>query len=761
MVFNIDSPLYSVEVERKGGENLMYVNYLGASFTPSIAESSEVMNHTIDSLIDNPNVSRIIFVQQRNYNYPFKQVSLLSEISQLYNYLIKQEKVLSPEKLEIVANVPIAHADVSYIVSLLKQDPVAAYLELKKLIKTHRSEISTENAKESPSRIHNYVRFLERILKLIEKTNLIKEFSEIIKSSNSGNRKVYDKIFRPDILPNFTFTRLVAQLPENSKLIDQYEIEVEDESVIVTILKKQDDSKHLYHIMPPEYSLSEEHHMLLNLARGVMLEHQPQAEEFTDPEKVRGVFFNIARDLIGELAESKGISMSYRELIRLSKVLVRQTIGFGLIEVLLMDDKLQDIYLNSPIAQNPIFIRHGVYDECVTNIMPSYEDADSWASKLRMQSGRPLDESNPVLDTDLSFGNVRARIAAIQKPLSPQGVAYAIRRHRDSPWTLPLFIDNKTINSFTAGLMSFMIDGSRTLLIAGTRSSGKTSLLGSLMLEIMPRFRTIVVEDTLELPVDSLRKIGFNIQRMKVRSALLEATTEVEASEGIRTSLRLGDSALIIGEVRSKEAKALYEAMRIGALANVVAGTIHGASPYGVFDRVVNDLEVPGTSFKATDLVLVANPVKTPDGLHSMKRVVSLTEVRKHWTKDPMQEGGFVELLKYNVEKDEIEPTEELINGDSEIIKSIAGNVKGWAGDWDAVYDNIILRGKIKQELVDVAHKSKMPELIEAKFNAFSSDAFHRISAEITKEVGLPVSERVFPEWRRWLMEKVKTYRLS
>jgi type IV secretory pathway ATPase VirB11/archaellum biosynthesis ATPase len=34
-----------------------------------------------------------------------------------------------------------------------------------------------------------------------------------------------------------------------------------------------------------------------------------------------------------------------------------------------------------------------------------------------------------------------------------------------------------------------------------------------------------------------------------------------------------------LGEVRSVEAKALYEAMRVGALANVVAGTIHGASP--------------------------------------------------------------------------------------------------------------------------------------------------------------------------------------
>jgi len=263
------------------------------------------------------------------------------------------------------------------------------------------------------------------------------------------------------------------------------------------------------------------------------------------------------------------------------------------------------------------------------------------------------------------------------------------------------------LNPFAAGLFSFLIDGSRTLLIAGTRSSGKTSLLGSLMLEIISKNRIIVIEDSLELPVESLRKLEYDILRMKVRSALLKTTTEVSADDGIRTSLRLGDSCLIMGEVRSEEAKALYEAMRVGALANVVAGTIHGASPYGVFDRVVNDLEVPVTSFKATDCIIVANPVKTSDGLKSMKRVVQLTEVRKHWTKDPEEEGGFVDLLKYNVEKDELEPSEELINGDSEIIKDIAAGVRGWGGNWDAVYDNILLRGRVKQEIVNFAEKVK------------------------------------------------------
>jgi len=313
-------------------------------------------------------------------------------------------------------------------------------------------------------------------------------------------------------------------------------------------------------------------------------------------------------------------------------------------------------------------------------------------------------------------------------------------------------------HSFTAGLLSFLIDGNRTLLVAGTRSSGKTSVLGALMLEIIPKVRVLVVEDTLELNVDAMRKNGYDILRMKVRSALLEGTNEVEASEGIRTSLRLGDSALIVGEVRSLEAKALYEAMRVGALANVVAGTIHGDSPYGVFDRVVNDLDVPATSFKATDLIIIANPVKTADGMHAIKRVVSVTEVRKHWTKDPLEEKGFVDLLRYNVEKDELEPTDELINGESDIIKSIAGNVKGWAGNWDAVYDNIILRGKIKQEIVDAAEKLNKPMLLESAFNVLSNNAFHRISDEVREEHGLPLSEEVFPRWQKWLYDNAKGF---
>jgi len=140
--------------------------------------------------------------------------------------------------------------------------------------------------------------------------------------------------------------------------------------------------------------------------------------------------------------------------------------------------------------------------------------------------------------------------------------------------------------------------------------------------------------------------------------------------------------------------------------------------------------------------------------------MVQLTEVRKHWKEDPLEEHGFVDLLKYDVEKDDLIPTDDLINGDIEVIKNIASNVKGWAGNWDAVYDNILLRGKIKQELVDTAEKIKNPEILEAGFSTLSNNVFHRISDEVRQEIGLPMSDRVFPEWQKWLNEEVKGKRL-
>ena len=88
--------------------------------------------------------------------------------------------------------------------------------------------------------------------------------------------------------------------------------------------------------------------------------------------------------------------------------------------------------------------------------------------------------------------------------------------------------------------------------------------------------------------------------------------------------------------------------------------------------------------------------------------------------------------------------------------ESITKNVRGWAGNWDAVYDNILLRAKIKEEIVNVSDKTGNPNLLEAPFNVLSNDAFHRISDKVREEIGLPLGKNVFPEWQSWLNKQIK-----
>ncbi len=749
---------FSYDVIREGDDVILSVNLEGYHHVPSIEDDPIVMSKVCDMLIEVKDATKIVFIQKRNYEYDYSQVVLLKEIAKLYVQLTKRKDIFSYTAL--FSDTTCSkwanswYSTVQNIISnLLRSDPIGAYIELVRIARDERIRLEKSADKIFSKCSEKYLGILNYLIELLEKTRLISMSKPYLAGHKVGDREIYRRFFTSIIRPDFMFTKLMATYPHDAEEVDSYTV---GKDVEVTIFELPDTVQYLYHVMPPEFRLSEEKYEILDTARKIMAEHKPKRSEFVEPERMRQVFFNVGSDLIDELCTQRDINMTSAEVEQLTNILVRYTVGFGLIEVLLQDEKVQDITINNQVGEVPMFIVHQEFGDCKTNIIPTTTEAESWATKLRLISGRPLDEANPILDTELSIEGANARVAAVGQPLNPYGLAYAFRRHRDKPWTLPLFIDNKMISPLSAGIMSFLIDGARTLLVAGTRSAGKTSLLGSLLVELMRKYRVLTIEDTLELPTTSLRKLGYNIQPLKVAAALTKGSVEIPADEGIRTTLRMGDSALIVGEIRSKEALALYEAMRIGALANVVAGTIHGDSPYGVFDRVVNDLQVPRTSFKATDVIIIANPVRSADGLHRWRRVTQITEVRKLWENDPLLENGFVDLMKYDYRTDQLEPTDELINGESEILKGIAGNVKEWAGSWDAVWDNILLRAKIKETLVNSAKKTKMMNLLEADFVVQSNDEFHKISDNIRQEVGSLDSKRIFFDWNEWLKRSIK-----
>ena len=723
----------------------MRINCVGGLYGDSIEDYSACMATTIDKLMELKKVVRIVFAGVREYEYDFTESKMLLEIALAIERLMK-DRLISLKNVVIAGCEDDSQERYRFLQRLLNDlrfDPKEAYRSLTREIRRIKVKSERETGLKQQCYNHYLNNSLLPIAAVLDNCRLIQLAKPNI--TEHKDRSLYRRIFHPTIRPNFIYTRYISLPPANAELLERYNVE-ETEIEIYAI---PGQVRRLYHIIPPEFRLNEIEYNMLDTARRYLGRHEPRESELEEPERIRENLFRIGLDMLRDLAADHDIQE--KRLEELANILARYTAGLGILDLILQDENVQDIEINSPIGTSPVYLFHGIYQECETNIVPSREDGESWATRFRLKSGRPLDEANPVLDTEIEVPGGRARVAAITRTLSPDGLGFAFRRHRDKPWTLPLFINNKMLDPFSAGLLWFLIDGSRTMLIAGTRSSGKSSMLGALMVQIMPKLRIISVEDTLELPIHQLRDLGYNIQSMKSRSVITNVDTELPAEEALRTALRLGDSALVIGEVRSREALALYEAMRIGALANVVMGTIHGDSAYGVFDRVVNDLGVPPTSFKATDMILIANMLKSPDGLKSFRRCVELTEVRKHWKNDPAEEGGFVNLLDYSAKDDVLKPSKTLLMGESAVLNDIAQRVREWKGNWDAVWNNIKLRGKIMQTIVDYANVNNRLDLLEANNIIASNSHFHIISSEVKEELGALDSTLIYDRWLQWL----------
>ncbi|MEM5828349.1 MAG: ATPase, T2SS/T4P/T4SS family [Candidatus Aenigmatarchaeota archaeon] len=1253
-------------------ENKLYINVKeGWNDLISIEDSREMMKLVIENLIANKDVTEILIVGNRELEYDFEQTKLLREIANCYENIILK-KLLTPtlEELRFQEKLSKYFSQLNELVENVKADVIESYKKLLSL--KDRLSFLSQKDKVLELIVRNHILpIIEeiknlKIIKILEEKEIQENYVYKV-----GDRRIYREVFSPIIRPIFMETKFYLNLPKGSIKVEEYEVKG---NVKVEIYKVPNKVRYVYVLHAPEFLLTSDEITILEKVREYLAEHRPSETELKDYFKSREAFFNLELDLIRRVCNELNIPLPEKRMKELADILVRYTIGFGILERILADENVTDIYVNAPIGSMPIFVQHANYEECESNIIISPVEAENWATKFRLYSGRPLDEANPVLDTELIAPEGKARVAAITRSLNPEGLSFTLRRHRDKPWTLPLLIKKKMINPLFAGLMNFIVAGGRSFLVAGGRGSGKTSLLGAIMLEIPRKYRIIVIEDsvtknceifirrngkiekhkignlidslmekygfeikdsghevlnknfenievlslneegkiefkrvksfirhkvkkeiykiitssgneievtgdhslfsldengkikeiearnlkvgdyivvarkipwkeedlkyidlfenekilkiknifvrgkikriieenkdiikkvakdlgyhipkdkkypsysswkrnemlpieiayrikdklnnvnlflttrsysprierflklddkiltffglwiadgcydknsviisvvdeesrklvndiakrfkinvrihsdgislclhsrvlkeimknvlefrgdaytkkfpswvytlskrqiakilkgifsgdgyvgkyevgialtskelikdikslllifgivsrvkgknkkdktyrllitgnknlklfykhigflqkdkmkklreiikkvpshdisdiiplslktkeklskiiegfnkfdyinkgynigreklkkylekvllndelienlrklinsdiffdkiekikkkviedyvydlsvpqtenflceniiahnTLELPVPQMRSLGFNIERLKSRSVITKVESELPAEEALRTALRLGDSALIIGEIRSTEALTLFEAMRVGALAHTVAGTIHGESAYGVFDRVVNDLKVPKTSFKAVDLIIIAANLKSADGLRRYKRVVEVTEVKKHWEEDPLAENAFAPLMIYNAKVDDLLPTQTLTSGESFVIREISKRIPEFYGNWDLVWDNILLRAKIKQRLVELSEEYNKPEILEAEFVVWSNEMFNLVSEEVRLELGKLDSKEIYKRWEEKIVERI------
>jgi archaeal flagellar protein FlaI len=740
-------------VKDVGGTRTVVFDCKHCPFSASISDDHHCRFHVTKAL-QQVEAERIVLAEVYERVYEEDQTGMIMEMANLAQKLVVESiwsyKHLGKPVKECEEYFADRHRLLVKIANdVINYDPLLAYLTLVKELKRQENTIQQQNDQHYVECTEPFIATLVDLKNRFDATKMIIRARNLLTQLQEvpDTKAIYKSLFEAEIKPSFIGSKISFTGMEEFELLDEYTVKESS----VQIFSDPNKVEKIYFVNPPEYSLIPDQYFVLTKTREIVSAYQPGKTSLSTVATSRKYFERLYESTIKEVARFHKIRINAGEMSSLSKVVARYTVGYGVLEILLNDRKVTDIYLDAPIGGKPIYLVHADYGQCQTNVTFTENEANSLISKLRAMSSRPFDEAHPVLDFDLQ--DLETRVALIGPPLSPSGPAFAFRLHKLTPWTLEQFIDVDFLNPLAAGLISFFIDMQTTTLIAGSRGSGKTSLLGAVMQQIPQNARIIVQEDTLELPVAYLKDIGFNIQRMKTKSAISVSKTETEVApeEALRTALRLGDSALILGEVRSTEAKVLYEAMRVGAAGNVVMGTIHADSAYSVWDRVVNDLGVPTTSFKATDLVVVARPIRFKGSLKRYRRVVEITEVKKHWDKDPLKEGGLLSLMTYDASKDTLELQEDNLK-ESDLLKKIQ---KTSGLTVNEIWAEVRLRGNAKLFLVEKKNELDLPKLLESENTNRAGNKLLIFKENMIEEEGKIDYDSLLKQYKAWVEKEL------
>ncbi len=544
------------------------------------------------------------------------------------------------------------------------------------------------------------------------------------------------------IRPQFSHTWIEPEVPIRAELVKEYYIK----NTVVKLYNLEEKTEDLYYIMPPEYQMGKDKIKMISNIKESLIQNFSGDQDVSDHEEIWNYVEKRGHDLLNKVVEEKkeerqkkekNKSQRIEESDKLANVLAKYTAGYGVLETLLHDDRVEDIYVDAPAEDNNVYVEiknpENIRRKCRTNVNLTSEYMDSIISRFRIKSGEPFSEAFPVLETDLPEYDTRA--TAIRSPLSDEGIALALRRRSRTMWTLPRLIEAGSLTPLAAGLLSFLIDGRSTFLVGGSRGAGKTTLLGAMMMEFPRSQRILTIEDTKELPTKKMQSIGYNVQSTLTGSDKYKGN--MKPNEVLRVSLRLGESAIVMGEVRGKEAKTLYEAMRAGTAGSAVMGTIHGNSADGIYERVVHDIGISKESFSATDIVVLAGIVRPGGAQRYERKVIQIAEY---------DDGEFNDLMEFN---EKLQSTDHL-KRNSEKIGEVA---RDWGLSYSEAIENIKVRARIREKMVLEAIEKKKDELLGPKWVAKTNSKFWELISKYSSDRDY---DKIEKRWTDWFEKRIK-----
>jgi type IV secretory pathway ATPase VirB11/archaellum biosynthesis ATPase/intein/homing endonuclease len=227
------------------------------------------------------------------------------------------------------------------------------------------------------------------------------------------------------------------------------------------ILFNEEKNERLYYLVEPTLTPLEK--TVLETLHEHLLDRLTYEETTKDRDAV-------IRDKAMELLEEYGISLDEKSVNKIIYYLRRNYVGYGKIDGLLKDPRIEDISCDG--VDVPIFLYHRDHQNIRTNIV--FEDAqelDLFVVRLVERAGRQISLGRPTVDAALPEG-YRLQ-ATIGTEITTRGSSFSIRKYTEEPFTPVDLILHGTFSPEMLAYLWLATENKRNIMVVGGTASGK------------------------------------------------------------------------------------------------------------------------------------------------------------------------------------------------------------------------------------------------------------------------------------------------
>ncbi|MCZ7537639.1 MAG: P-type conjugative transfer ATPase TrbB [Acidimicrobiia bacterium] len=223
----------------------------------------------------------------------------------------------------------------------------------------------------------------------------------------------------------------------------------------------------------------------------------------------------------------------------------------------------------------------------------SAERAESLVGTVAALLDTVANQGHPIVEGELPFFGFR--FEGIVPPVAPRATA-TIRKHSSQVRTLDDYVAEQRLSAFHADTLREAVRERLNIIVTGGTASGKTTFVNALLQEKVklshPNHRFVILEDTIELRCAAPNRVALR-------------TSEVaDLTRLVRATMRLRPDAIIVGEVRGREALDMLKAWNTGHPGGMC--TVHANSARAALsrlDQLVQEAGVPSQPFLLADAV--------------------------------------------------------------------------------------------------------------------------------------------------------------